>query len=416
MFSNRILVSFATVWMISMAVSCARIGIDDLGPEGNFPPFPKPTEQIDRVPLTRAEQDFIQAGNAFAWKLAAETWKKEKEKGSLILSPLSVQYALGMLGNGASGETAAQIASILGYEGQESVNAFCAKLIADLPKVDTTVTLALANAVLADERFSFKPVFRDAVEGAYDAEVASMPFTNPDKVLERINSWCREHTYGRIDKILDSVSPDDLVYLMNALYFNARWSDVFEASATRWEKFTRRSGKNVTLKMMHKTRYYPYSENDLAQHVSLPYGNGRYQMDIYLPKPSSSLEEVINSSPAANLAWPSREVILSIPRFETRSSMALLDVLSGMGIPRYPYDGIIASKVDLAISQVTQKAYIRVDESGTEAAAVTIIGMVGASLVTPPPPVTFTADHSFLYTISETTSGVILFIGVYDGD
>ena len=96
--------------------------------------------------------------------------------------------------------------------------------------------------------------------------------------------------------------------------------------------------------------------------------------------------------------------------------MALLDVLSGMGIPRYPYDGIIASKVDLAISQVTQKAYIRVDESGTEAAAVTIIGMLGAGLVTPPPPVTFTADHSFLYTISETTSGVILFIGVYDGD
>ena len=413
----RILTSLAVVWMISMAVSCARVEIDDLGPEGNYPPFPKPTEQIDRVPLTRAEQGFVQAGNAFAWKMAADIWKTEREKGSLILSPLSVQYALGMLGNGASGETAALIARVLGYEGREAVNAFCAKLMADLPKVDTTVTLALANAVLADERFSFNPDFRAAVEGAYDAEVAGMPFSNPDKVLERIDAWCREHTYGRIDKILDSVSPADLVYLMNAIYFNARWSDVFDTSVTRSEKFTRRSGKSVTLKMMHKTRYYPYSEDELCQHVSLPYGNGRYQMDIYLPKRSVSLEAVINSAPAANPAWPSQEVILSIPRFETRSSMDLMELLSGMGIPRYPYGGIIASETDLAISQVKQKAFIRVDETGSEAAAVTIIGMYGTSAgYTPPPPVTFTADHSFLYTISETSSGVILFIGVYDGD
>lgn len=244
-----------------------------------------------------------------------------------------------------------------------------------------------------------------------------MSFSNPNLVLERINSWCREHTYGRIDKILDSVNPADLAYLMNAIYFNARWSDVFDASATRSEKFTRRSGKSVTLKMMHKTRYYPYSEDELCQHVSIPYGNGRYQMDIYLPKRSVSLEAVINSSPAAGPAWPSQEVILSIPRFETRSSMELLELLSGMGIPSFPYDGVFASEMDLEVSKVLQKAFIRVDETGSEAAAVTVISFMGTSAgYTPPPPVTFTADHSFLYTISETTSGMILFIGVYDGD
>ena len=165
-----------------MAVSCARVEIDDIGPEGDYSPFPKPTEQIDRVPLTRAEQGFVQAGNAFAWKLAADVWKTEREKGSLILSPLSVQYALGMLGNGASGETAARIAKVLGYEGREAVNAFCAKLMADLPKVDTTVTLALANAVLADERFSFNPDFRAAVEAPMMRRWRVCP--------SRIRTWC----------------------------------------------------------------------------------------------------------------------------------------------------------------------------------------------------------------------------------
>ena len=135
--------------LLALTLSCSKTP-DIQDPEAGLPPFPKAEHEIDRVPLTRAEEAFVQAGNQFAWKLTKKVWD-EGEKKSLILSPLSVQYALGMLGNGADAETAAQLASVLGYEGTDAINEFCAKLIETLPQVDTSVTLALADGVLVNE-------------------------------------------------------------------------------------------------------------------------------------------------------------------------------------------------------------------------------------------------------------------------
>ena len=124
--------------LLALTLSCNKTsGVED--PEAGLPPFPKAAHEIDRVPLTRAEEAFVQAGNQFSWKLTKKVWDNG-EKKSIILSPLSVQYALGMLGNGADAETSAQLAAVLGYEGTDAINEFCAKLIETLPQVDTSVT------------------------------------------------------------------------------------------------------------------------------------------------------------------------------------------------------------------------------------------------------------------------------------
>jgi len=389
-------------------------------PEAGLPAFPKPTEQIEKIPLTRAEEAFVRAGNEFAWKLLRKVWDDDKGGKSFIISPISVQYALGMLGNGADPEIAARLADVLGYEGMEAINAYCAKMIACLPQVDTSLTLALANGVLLDERYTLKKPFKTAVEDHYDALVESMPFSQPEAVREKVNGWCSQHTYGRIKEVLDQVDPDAFLYLMNAIYFNGKWSSPFEASATRDEKFHTLSGKTRKVKMMHQTfALMGVGENDLCQTVSLSYGRGRFAMNIYLPKKSTDLPLLMKDPVQKFTKGGLCRVILSLPAFETEYRNDIKDLLGEMGLPMTPYDEIVEkAPYPPTIGGVIHKANITVNESGTEAAAVTVIEMkLGAALGAPEPPtVYFTADHPFLYTLTETSTGAILFTGAYTGE
>lgn len=384
-----------------------------------MPAFPKPTEQIDRVPLTRAEQDYVVAGNDFGWALMERVWTQAEKKESMMLSPLSVQFALGMLGNAAADKSVSdKLSAVLGYDKIENLNAYCAKLISDLPKVDTTVTLATANAIVADDFRKIDESFQTTVEQAYDAEICSMSFKDPSAVLDRVNGWCRIHTYGRIDKILEQVSPMDRVYLMNALYFNGRWAYPFDEAASKTESFRPLTGAKSRVEMMHLTTHFFYYENELFQGVRLPYGNGHYALSVFLPKKGVSLDQVIESHPSVNFGMSYPEVILSLPRFRTESNLNLLGVLADLGLPLEGYDSFYSPIYPMSVSMIRQKSFISVSETGTEAAAVTIIGLIGTTdIYAPKPePIVFNADHSFLYTISEETSGTILFIGIYNGD
>ena len=389
-------------------------------PEAGLPAFPKPAVQIDKVPLTRAEEAFVQAGNEFAWKLLRKVWDNNKTGEGFIISPISVQYALGMLGNGAGPEVAASLASVLGYEGTEAINAYCAKLIEYLPQVDTSLTLALANGVLLNEKYTLKRPFKTAVEDSYDALVESMPFTRPEAVKEKVNDWCRKHTYGRIKEVLDQVDPDAFMYLMNAIYFNGKWTLPFEKSATRDENFRTLSGKTRKVKMMHQTyALMELGENELCQSVSLPYGRGKFFLNIYLPKKSTDLTRLMEDAAARSTKGGLYKVVLSLPSFETEYKEDLKPLLGEMGLPMGPYDELIEKASSSSeISRILHKANITVNESGTEAAAVTVIEMKFTSAgpsVPDPPTVYFTADHPFFYTISEKSTGAILFTGAYTG-
>ena len=406
-----------TAVLLALTLSCSKAKSPDIpDPEDGLPPFPKPSTQIDRVPLTRAEQGFVEAGNVFAWRLTKKVWDSNSEKKSLILSPLSVQYALGMLGNGANPEIAAKLADVLGYEGTDAINAFCAKLIETLPQVDTSVTLALADGILVNDQFTIKAPFKSAVETYYDALVESMSFSDEQAVLKYVNDWCEKHTYGRIKDVLKEMDPAALMYIMNAIYFNADWTSQFDKAATRDESFRKLTGGSVKVGMMHQTLDAQYGENDWGQSVTIPYGNGKFALNVYLPKQKDGLRAIPDPK---QLAWTGElcHVVLSLPRFKTDYLVEMQDILAEMGLPLSPYTELVEND-SAAISRVIHKATITVNETGTEAAAVTIIEMKYSSAGPDHDPrtVTFTADHPFLYTITENTSGAILFTGVYTGE
>ena len=417
---NKILTLCLTAVAALMVLSCNRTPeVPD--PEAGLPPFPKPSEQISKVPLTRAEEGFVQAGNGFAWRLTRKVWAQNDEKKSLIISPLSVQYALGMLGNGADETVAKQLADVLGYEGVDAINEFCAKLIECLPAVDTSVTLALANGVLVKKEYTPKAPFKNAVTNHYDALVESMSFADPNAVMKYVNDWCYKHTYGRIKDVLKEVDPDAFMYLMNAIYFYSKWAEPFEKANTRSEDFHSLSGAAVKVGMMHQTLDTSYGENDACQSVSIPYGNRRFVLTVYLPKSEKGLAALLDQ-PQENLAKPYEycHVILTLPGFRTDYEIDMKDLLAGMGLPLRPYNELVERSMGIPeISKVIHKANITVNETGTEAAAVTVIEMRDFASAGPAPEprtVTFTADHPFLYTITEATSGVILFTGAYTGN
>ena len=399
--------------LLALTLSCSNTP-DVPDPDDGLPPFPKAAHEIDRVPLTRAEQTFVQAGNQFAWKLTKKVWESG-EKKSLIISPLSVQYALGMLGNGADAAVAAQIADFLGYEGKDAVNEFCAKLIETLPQVDTSVTLALADGVLVNDRFTPKVPFKSAVETYYDALVESMSFADDKAVMKYVNDWCEKHTYGRIKDVLQNVDPAAIMYLMNAIFFHADWTTAFDKAATRNENFRNLAGASAKVGMMHQTLDALYGENDFGQAVTLPYGNGKFVLTVYLPVKSDALTTLPDAKQLP-LTGETCHVILSLPHFKTETTVEMKDLLAEMGLPVGPYTELVEND-SAVISRVIHKANITVNETGTEAAAVTVIEMKYTSAGPDPEPrtVSFTADHPFLYTISERTSGVILFTGLYNG-
>ena len=418
---KRFLRFILAVVTLALLCSCNRTPeVPD--PEAGLPPFPKPSEQIDKIPLTRSEEGFVQAGNDFAWRLTRKVWEQNRDKGSIFISPLSVQLALGMLGNGADEAVASQLASVLGYEGTDAINAYCAKLIECLPMVDTTITLALANGVLLDEKYTPNASFKTAVEDYYDAIVESMPFTQPEAVKKHVIDWCNRHTYGRIPEVLEEVDPDAFMYLMNAIYFNARWSSPFEASDSKTESFHTLSGKTTPVRMMHKTfdQFYAYCESDLYQSVSLGYGNGHYALRVYLPKKGVELSRLLAEDLTRTMAPSPCKLILSLPSFRTDYDIEMRRLLADMGLPIAPYNRLVEKQTGVGeISKVIHKANITVNESGTEAAAVTVIemryGSAGPSQGEPPT-IIFTADRPFLYTITENTTGAILFTGVYTGN
>ena len=223
-----------------------------------------------------------------------------------------------------------------------------------------------------------------------------------------------------IPKVLDRVDPAVLAYLMNALYFKGQWQEKFPAEATANETFVDEKGKESTVPMMKNHRLFPFQENDVFSAVRLPYGNGAYQMTVILPQKGKVIQDAVSFLDAHGWSespdrWSKREVDVWLPKFETKFHIDLNQLLSEMGMPT-AFDELKAdframSAQALFLSQVMQDAVIRVDEEGTEAAAVST-GIMGTSI---PQYSMFHADHPFLYLITESSTDAILFAGKFSG-
>ena len=375
------------------------------------------------ITLTRTQQEYVQATNHFGLNLSAKVFTMAAEDGKdFIFSPISVGYLLGMLGNGASGETAKEICTVLGYGEDDiaAINEFCKTFMNQSGALDKRVILELANAIVASKGIApLKETFTKPVRDNYYAAVEVLDFSDTQALLDRINGWCNEKTHGMIPKILEEVESECLVYLMNAIYFKGDWSQQFDPNETRKENFTKQNGDKVQVDMMNiDYTYHRYWTPDFET-LAMPYGNGSFRMTFFLPASEKSVEDVIGALNPEIWAEIQKEACpkssrVKVPRFETESFFDLKQSLIELGMPSAFGPGAdfsAMSDYSLFISFILQKARIKVDEVGSEAAAITITGLDGA--VGGSSSSAFFLNRPFLYTISESSTGAILFIGSY---
>ena len=379
-----------------------------------------------RIELDESQQAYVVAGNDFAFRFLARIDENE-QNGDWFVSPVSLQYLLGLVLDGAGGATADEICQTLGYKAGESeaVDEYCRKMLSELPNLDKKTKLSLANAIFFNKKMRIQTPYKKRVENAYDAEVESLDFSQKLASLRVINGWCSRQTNGLIPAVLDDVSPDMFAYLLNALYFKGTWMHPFNKRYTRERTFTLESGQEKEIKMMAMERKFAYGEDDICQRVSLPYGNGSYSMVVMLPKKGHNVPDIIASLNAEKWKemrshmYSDTKVDLWLPPFESKYHIQLNDILCEMGMPKSfgPAADFRAMSPDaLWLSFVQQDAVIKVDEEGTEAAAVTSAGMLGATAVPEPPRIIiFHCDHPFLYMIVENSTGSILFAGKFTG-
>lgn len=392
---------------------------------------PSPTEQITKVTLSDIQSGYVEAGNTMSFKFLKEIYCGE----NLICSPLSLQYAIAMAANGASGETLQEIIDFLGYgeEGIDALNEYSKTLLEQLPAVDLDVTLKVTDALLVNDDFPLLPSFKKTVEESFYAAVDNIDFSDPQQIAARINEWAKRNTNGFIDKVIEpsEISADAVAYIMNALYFKAKWagdeySPMFREEGTKSEDFTLNDGKTIKAAMMRNTRYHEYAEMDGYKVLVLPYANRKFNMYILLPDENNieGLIEKLQTSSwtdiLANLKQDA-EVYVKLPKFNIENKHNLNDALNGLGVRKAfepasaEFNGMFTPKDDYYywISKVIQKSRISVSEWGTEAGSVTVVEMDGATDAGPgPKEVYFYADHPFVFIIGEETSGTILFEGV----
>ena len=383
------------------------------------------------IELTPEQQVFAGDNNQFTLNFLKTVNEVDLSGKSFIYSPLSITYVLGMVNDAATGKTEKELEETLGFHegGIQAVNEYCKKLIEGLPKVDDKVTLNIANAIFVNNYYTLKEPFHKDMQTYYDAKAEALNFSSP-QTLDQINSWCNEKTKGMIPTILDEVDPAIVSYLLNAIYFKADWSSKFDQKNTKEEGFTTEKGE-TKLPMMHQNVLIYYVKNDIYSAVCIPYGNYMFSMTVLLPEEGKTTDDVI--AEMAKTDWKADygsimsqyEVDLKLPRFETSSDTNELDIDEGliglmkeMGI-KLAFDNALAEipnmcEAPVYIEMMRQKAKIKVNEEGSEAAAVTVAGMSEKALISNSK-AKFHANRPFVYVIQEASSGVILFVGKFTG-
>ena len=200
-----------------------------------------PTRAIE---LTQEQRAFVKKNNDFTFNFYRTLHTSQQEKKSNITSPLSVTYVMGMLNDGATGKTSEEITNVLGFgDGDKTtLNAYCQALIKQAPLADPNVTLEMADIVAADDDVVFEERYKKDMQDYYEAEVTSLDFADP-ATLDYLNGWCNEKSHGMIPKIIDELSPEALLVLMNAIYFKASWTEKFDENDTKEETFTKAAAR-----------------------------------------------------------------------------------------------------------------------------------------------------------------------------
>jgi len=381
----------------------------------------------DSIPmreLSAQEKILVEGSNDFTFKLLGKLAQTASDE-SFFASPLSISMAFGMALNGTDRETYEQMHDFFGHDGlsNDEINTAFRDLIDLLTRLDPQVRMEIANSIWYRRGFEVLEEFLQTNAEYFDAEIADLDFSDPASV-DIINSWISDKTNGLIDEMIESIGPNVIMYLINAIYFKADWTVQFDPDDTRDEPFTTATGEKTDVPLMRVREAFGYFENSDWQVVDLPYGDGSFSFTAFLPTDRHNLGEF-----AGELTRQEFDAITSqleedtvnvyLPRFEIDFKYGdIMEDLQTMGLTLpflageadfsriHPFE-------DLFISDVMHRAVIKVDEEGSEAAAVTVIEISRTSVG--PQELTIRLDRPFLFFIREKGSNTILFMGKYAG-
>ncbi len=364
----------------------------------------------------------VQGNDAFAFDLYAQL---AGQRGNLFFSPYSLSTALAMTYAGARGETAAEMARTLHFPvKQEELHPAFARLIKELDGKGQQRPFELhsANALWGQKGYPFLPEFITLTKASYGAGLREVDFVNAaDGARRTINEWVEQETRQKIKDLVPPgvLTPLTRLVLTNAIYFKAPWQDQFSKYATKEEDFRLTADQKVTVPMMHQMKAFNYLDGGTFQLLEMPYKGRAQSMVVLLPKAVDGLAGLEKSLNARNLdAWlgkcQSQQVKVAFPRFKITQEFELNKTLGAMGMPlafskRADFSGM-DGRQDLYISNVLHKAFVDVNEEGTEAAAATGV-VAGVKSAPPRPQQEFRADHPFVFLLRDTGTGSILFMG-----
>jgi serpin B len=409
--SSRLVPHAVATLGIALAIACS-------GATEPRPSEPSPVLEALPRPLGAGEQTIIAANNGFAFSLFRQLGAAQADS-NVFVSPLSASMALGMAMNGASGTTFDEMRATLGFgtAPESEIDQGYKSLIALLRGIDPGVDFRIANSIWTREGFPVTPSFLDAGRTWFDAQAASLDFANPAAV-KSINDWVSTATAGKIPTILEQIRDEEVMFLINAIYFKGSWRAKFDPALTIDAPF-HGIGGDQPAKLMHREGTMRYLQTPTFAAVDLPYGNSAYSMSVVLPNVGQSVDAVLASLQADTWStWTAQfhdaALDLHLPRLELTWERMLIPDLQALGM-RAPFQAGAAdfSRTSpagdrLFISTVKQKTYVKVNEEGTEAAAVT---NVGVTLTSAPLRTTLRVDRPYVFVIRERLSGTILFLG-----
>jgi serine protease inhibitor len=377
--------------------------------------------------------DVAAADNAFGFRLLNAV-QKTVQGGNVVLSPVSAALNVSMVLNGADGETKQEMLAALSLNGWEvdAINTANARLIKTIRAPTNSITLSVADSIWTDSRHArLRPDYVNRVRASYDTEMSDLDFSDPSAV-RRINRWASNETQGKIPQVLDRIHPADLVLLLNAVYFKGQWAHKFDKARTRQREFTLNGGTTRQVQRMAQSGRFEYFATADMQAIRLPFGAGDLVMAVLLPAKSSSLSALeAQLTPEQWKAWQARYTLhpgtIEVPRFELKSDYRLNGPLQNLGMKRAfdPNGAQLTGMLEsthgqgsvghLFISSVLQSTYWKVDEEGSEAAAVTTTGIRASAVARPEQPFQMVVNRPFFCAIQDQRSGALLFIGaIYD--
>lgn len=380
------------------------------------------------IPMPGAVE-LAKQSNAFGFDLYG---RLRSTPGNVVVSPASISTALAMTWAGARGETAAQMQRVLHFEGTPQAVAMASgQLVKGLTDPARPVVFRVANRLFGEKTFRFETAFLESTRAAYGAALEQLDFKGAtQQARAAINGWVESQTEKRIQDLVppSGVSADTRLVLVNAIYFLGDWQQPFTAEATRPAPFHPTPATSKDVPTMNQVGVFRLATAPGARLLELPYKGGALSMLVVLPDAPDGLPAVEKAlSGAALAAWTAplklQRVVVALPKFtiDPAESLSLGDTLAALGMPlafdraHADFTGIAnpASREDrLSIARVFHKAFVKVDEKGTEAAAATAVSMQRAGSAAPTErPVEFRADRPFLFLIRDNATGLVVFLG-----